>query len=82
MQCFMFEFWEDLDIRHELLARHPNPPKDFQGWCARLAQGTKVCFLRANTGHQFVSSVLPSMTALGAEPSDIMVLNFAVWHNE
>ena len=79
MQCFLFEFW-DLQLR-DLPEIHPDPPYEFQGWCAHMAQGAKVCFVRGNTGDQLVNGVLPNLAALGAKPTDIMVLNFAVWQN-
>ena len=79
MQCFLFEFW-DLQLR-DLPEIHPDPPYEFQGWCAHMAQGAKVCFVRGNTGDQFADGVLPNLAALGATPTDIMVLNFAVWQN-
>ena len=79
MQCFLFEFW-DLQLR-DLPEIHPDAPYEFQGWCAHMAQGAKVCFVRGNTGDQLVNGVLPNLAALGAKPTDIMVMNFAVWQN-
>lgn len=39
------------------------------------------CACRANTGQALAEEVLPSLQALGALTSDIMVVNFAVWSN-
>ena len=80
VSCFLFEFWEDLTL-HQLESPVPIPPPWFQAWCANLAQNSRICFLRGNTGDNLVDGLLPHLPALGAKRSDVMVLNFAIWFN-
>lgn len=78
MTCFLYEFW-DLGFT-ELQGSHPQLPDNFQGWCSHLAQGTRVCFIRANRGDNF-SQLLPLLPELGAKPTDLLLMNFAIWLN-
>ncbi|KDD73428.1 hypothetical protein H632_c2187p0, partial [Helicosporidium sp. ATCC 50920] len=49
--------------------------------CTLLNSGGRVCFLRANKGLHVVQDVLPNFELLGARHSDVMVVNFGLWHH-
>lgn len=44
-------------------------------------QNSRICLLRANTADQMLDTVLPAFPKLGVKIDDVVVANFAMWHN-
>lgn len=51
---------------------------DTEAW---LLQNSRICLLRANTADQMLDTVLPAFPKLGVKIDDVVVANFAMWHN-
>ena len=51
---------------------------DTEAW---LVQNSRICLLRANTADQMLDTVLPAFPKLGVKIDDVVVANFAMWHN-
>lgn len=45
------------------------------------AQNSRICLLRSNTADQMLDTVLPAFPKLGVKIDDVVVANFAMWHN-
>ncbi|CAL5221674.1 g3905 [Coccomyxa viridis] len=85
IMCFMVEFW-DIERRPQPpIKPHSEPYIDFewplQGWCIDLPQNSRICLLRANTADQMLDTVIPAFPKLGVKIDDVVVANFAMWHN-
>ncbi|EIE18670.1 hypothetical protein COCSUDRAFT_45154 [Coccomyxa subellipsoidea C-169] len=83
LQCFMYEFW-DLETKplDTLIADKGATEGLIGGWCVLLPEQSRICHVRSNMGDWLVTNLLPRFARLGALPSDIMILNFAVWINK
>ena len=44
-------------------------------------QNSRICLLRSNTADQMLDVVFPAFPKLGVKIDDIIVANFAMWHN-
>ena len=44
-------------------------------------QNSRICLLRANTADQMLDTVIPAFPKLGVKIDDVVVANFAMWHN-
>ncbi|BDA49809.1 hypothetical protein COCOBI_14-4290 [Coccomyxa sp. Obi] len=82
LQCFMYEFW-DLETKQldRLIADKGATEGLIGGWCVLLPEKSRICHIRSNMGDWLVTNLLPRFDRLGVLPTDIMVLNFAVWIN-
>ena len=46
-----------------------------------LVQNSRSCLLRSNTADQMLDVVFPAFPKLGVKIDDIVIANFAMWHN-
>ena len=46
-----------------------------------LVQNSRICLLRSNTADQMLDVVMPAFPKLGVKIDDVVVANFAMWHN-
>ena len=44
-------------------------------------QNSRICLLRSNTADQMLDIVFPAFPKLGVKIDDIIIANFAMWHN-
>ena len=44
-------------------------------------QNSRICLLRSNTADQMLDIVFPAFPKLGVKIDDIVIANFAMWHN-
>lgn len=49
--------------------------------CHFTVQNSRICLLRANTADQMLDTVMPAFPKLGVKIDDVVVANFAMWHN-
>ncbi len=48
---------------------------------ACCVQNSRICLLRANTADHMLDVVFPAFPKLGVKIDDVVVANFAMWHN-
>ena len=46
-----------------------------------VVQNSRICLLRSNTADQMLDVVFPAFPKLGVKIDDIIIANFAMWHN-
>ena len=46
-----------------------------------VVQNSRICLLRSNTADQMLDTVFPAFPKLGVKIDDIIIANFAMWHN-
>ncbi|KAI8466201.1 MAG: hypothetical protein J3K34DRAFT_524733 [Monoraphidium minutum] len=95
LKCFLIELWPDLQqytittnfTAMAILGALPHSGTTYGGpGCVHLAHGTRVCMVTAVQGDLLVNAsrtaapVLPLLQDHLAQPDDIFVINYGLWH--